>query len=81
MIKIQFLADILHHRHQTPNHPLLAIWLEWTVIEQALRISMQLLLPFPITKITAIFSLKDKLKVSVFLSEIFVFCLEILHPE
>lgn len=41
MIKIQFLVDILHHRHQTPNDPLLAIWLEWTVIEQALRIAMQ----------------------------------------
>lgn len=81
MIKIQFLVDILHHRHQTPNDPLLAIWLEWTVIEQAWRTDMKLLLPFSITKITAIFGLKDKLRVSVSLSEIFVFCLGIFYPE
>lgn len=81
MIKIQFLIDILHHRHQTHNDPLLAIWLEWTVIQQAQTTAMKLLLPLPITKIIAIFGLKDKLKVSVSLSEIFVFYLEILHPE
>lgn len=42
---------------------------------------MKLLLPFPIAKIAAIFDLKDKLKVSVSLSEVFVFSLVIFYPE